>query len=121
MAHAVATHLTTSTEKKSHGSWNFYEDDRIHIRLDTYVANISVKIKVDGQWQDVYSAGYHNHAKPNQYNHGNWTQYLHALAERAGEAHALKEREQAERDRADRSRRFGTIDDAAVFSNAPQT
>ena len=121
MATAVAAHLTTSTEKKSHGSWNFYEDDRIQISQDTYVANISVKINVDGQWKDVYSAGYHNHAKPNQYNRGNWTQYLQALAEQASEARALKEKEEAERDRADHTRRFGKIDDAAVFPDTPRS
>ena len=115
MAHSVATHLTTGTAKKSHGGWKYYQDERIHISLDTYVPNITVKIMVNGQWQDVYSAGYHNHSRPNRYNPGNWTRYLHDLAERAAQAGTVKEREQQERDRAEQARRFGAIDDAAAF------
>ena len=119
MASSVANHLTTHTARKSHGGWKYYRDDRIDISLDTYVPNINVKIMLDGEWQEVYSAGYHNHDRPNRYKPGKWTQYLEELAATAGEARQAKENQQAKRDQEDQERRYGAIDDGATFGQVP--
>ena len=38
----VARLLKTSHTTKKHGGYDHYKDDRIHIRLDTYVPNVDI-------------------------------------------------------------------------------
>lgn len=113
----IADYLKTSYSAKKHGGYNIYEDDRIRISRDTFVPNISVNIKIDGEQQTVYSAGYTNHRNPDVFHRGLWIGYMMGLLPAARDAKQKKEDEVQARKEAQREKNFTPIDDRAIFED----
>ena len=114
MAVDIANYLTTRTSSKKHGGYNQYEDDRIHISLDTHVPNITVTITPG---VTVFRAAYHNWAIPDTFRPGAWIDYVATLAEQAALVKRKRKEEQERREREHQVGHFAPIDDAALFSD----
>ena len=114
MAVDIANYLTTRTSTKKHGGYNYYEDDRIHISLDTYVPNITVTITPG---VTVFSAAYHNWAIPDTFRPGAWIDHVAALAEQAALVKRKRREEQERQEREHQIVHFAPVDDAALFSD----
>ena len=114
MAADIASYLTTRTSTKKHGGYNYYEDDRIHISLDTYVPNITVTIT---PCVTVFSAAYHNWASPDAFRPGAWIEYVATLAEQAASVKRKRREEHERQEREHQMVHFAPVDDAALFSD----
>jgi len=115
-AQVVAEFLRTSYSAKKHGGYNHYEDERIHVSVDTYVPNIDIVLKDVGL---VFSASYF-HGMISEYYPGAWVTYLHELTDRAIEVRKAQTKEREEREAAERAKRFGPVDDSAIFAGCQE-
>ena len=116
-AASVARNLTTRSSTKKHGGYLHYEDEVIHISLDTYVPNLGISIIRDGQHIPVFSASHHSHGKPQRYNPGSWVQYLQSLVPKAQTADAERRQAQAEQEAAHKVQQYGPVDDLTIFAD----
>lgn len=77
----ICNYLTTRTTYKKHGGYNIYEDDMILAKLDTFVSNTELSVKVGESHVAVFSANYCGDVY--KYNPGAWELYLRKLADKA--------------------------------------
>jgi hypothetical protein len=70
-----ALHNETATKK--HGGYLIYDDDFVRLSLDTYVANVSACVKVDGQTISVLHVSYNDMVQV--YIEGKWEAYLESF------------------------------------------
>ena len=111
----VARLLKTSHTTKKHGGYDHYKDDRIHIRLDTYVPNVDIAVTIDGNWHTVYSAAYHSIDRPSTYRPGKWVDYLFGeLTERADQRQAAHDADREVRRETHERTHFSPSDDSGV-------
>ena len=114
----VARVLRTSHTTKKHGGFDHYEDDRIHISLDTYVPNVDIRVKVEDGWRYVDSAAYHSIDRPTVFRRDKWLDYLFGeLYERTEQRQAAIDADSEVRRQADYRKRFSPIDDSESFGN----
>ena len=115
MASDIATHLRTRYQGKKHGGYNIYEDEKIHISLDTYVPNLDIQVITPEGRETVFSAAYHNWHRPGIFRPGQWVEYLMGFGEQVERAkREAKEKRETEK-REDLQKRYRPIEDAAVF------
>jgi hypothetical protein len=93
----ICTHLTTEHRPKAHGGYDVYKDERICIRLDTYVPNIDVT------WRgtQVLVRSYNGSLQVNR--PGCWTDYIKDVIWPMA---AWAEREEREAQEAERAREW---------------
>ena len=116
MARQVAAHLKTRYISKKHGGYDIYEDDRIVVSLDTYVPNVSVQvITPQGERIPVLQASYSSWSNPQVFKEGRWLGYLKKLHRKAREAERVKIQERDRKEAEESERRYGPVDDAAIF------
>lgn len=116
VAGRVARLLRSYHTTKKHGGYDHYKDERIHISLDTFVPNVSIRVKVGDKWQYVYSAAYHSTDRPMVFRRGRWMDYLFGeLNERAEQRQAALEADREVRRRSHDAAHFGPVDDESVF------
>ena len=113
MAANIANTLRTSYAVKKHGGYNIYEDDRIHISLDTYVPNVDIAIRLNGTWTTVFAAASGN--TPSIFKPGLWVEYLHGLQPQCESIKTQKEANRAAATAAEHDRCYGPVDDTALF------
>lgn len=109
----IAKRLCTYYIAKNHGGYDIYEDERIIISYDTYYPNVEVEVRDVGI---VFSCSGHYPPRPSLYRSGAWIEYVRTLHVKAVERHVNKEREAIRKREEQHQRQFGSVDDAAVFS-----
>ncbi len=109
----VVTNLRTRYEMKGYGSYDFYEDDKISIRLDTYVPNLVVWLKMPNDKDCVFSSDYAGNVRI--YHHGVWEKYVAKLGEKALLAEKLVDLNREEERRRQIENDFAEIDDMVIF------
>ena len=117
MASQVATHLRTNYVSKKHGGYNIYEDDKIHINLDTYVPNLDIQVITPEGKTTVFSAAYHSWRRPSIFRRGQWIQYLMGFGEQVEQAKQEAEQKRRTEKQRDTDKRYGPIEDQAIFTN----
>ena len=108
----IAINLKTRYEGKKHGGWCIYEDEKIIIAYDDYFPNVEVNIK-DTEGTCVYSSS--GHGITSIHKPGAWEDYISTLVPRADAAKAEKESIRAAKEKREQQRRFGGVDDGALF------
>ena len=116
-AAVIANYMTSRTSSKKHGGYNHYEDGRLHISLDTFVPNITIRLHTKNGTITVYSAGYTNHARPDQFRPGRWISYMDQIFMTAVDNKYRKDRQKMQRDMESTRARYRPVDDAALFSS----
>jgi hypothetical protein len=116
----ICKHLRTRHSAKKHGGYDIYEDDKIVASLDTYVANVRLSLKMNGELVTVFSANYLGDVYT--YHRGVWEPYLEQLADKALEAKAEHEKAEAELREAKRQESYGDCSEEmnAVFNGEQQ-
>lgn len=112
----VCEYLYTESVGKSHGCYHIYEDEKIVVRLDTYVPNIAVFVKFrDGEKQAVLLSNYSGDVSC--YKPGAWEKYLQdVLWPKAQLMETLERQQRADGEAMYRRVNFDPIDDDAIFS-----
>ncbi len=86
----VARYLKTSYESKKHGGYNIYNDEQIHISLDTYYPNLDIDILKEGKKIEVYR-GSRDNVTPALFRPGKWIDHLMNLNKKAIELNRQQE------------------------------
>ena len=111
----VTQELRTDYIAKKHGGYDIYQDDRLRIVVDTYVPNIGICLVDRGQRVCVFSTAYHS--APTIYRPGHWEEYLADLSKQAHLKRTQRKAVIQAEEELEHGRRFGPIDDSAIFAS----
>jgi len=96
----VCNYLSTRFVTKKHGGFTIYEDDKIIASTDTFVPNVDLSVKVNGNNEHVFGCSYDGSQVT--YHPGKWEDYLQDLylkAEAVQQQRLSEEQRKLEQDR----------------------